>query len=429
MFHFIENKLGDILYPLSVKVGNNKTVAAISEGFLRATILTLGVAVFAIIGNFPIPAWMEFLKESGLDLHFVALQNASMNILGLYISFTIAYSYAKQCKQEPLTAGLLSLGSFLALSIQTVEGAGGTVAAFAIANLGADAMFGALIVALLTSRLYVFLKKKNLVLKMPETVPPAVTESLSPVFIAMILFAFVFFIRVGFSLTPYGNFMTFVTQAIGAPFLKIGLSIPSVIFISMLGNFVWFFGIHSNAVQAPFVPVLMTAIIANVTAYQSGEALPYLATMVVYSCISTGGGLKFALNCAMIGAKSERYRSLQKVAFVPGLFNINEPTLFGFPMILNPYMFIPLVTTPLVIGIFASVVLSIFPFSINPTSMLLPWSTPFFLKAFIGGGLYYVLLHLACLLIATLIYYPFFVLADRQSIKEEKALELSNNLE
>lgn len=426
MFNFIENRLGGFLYPLSQKIGDNKTVRAISEGFLRATLLTLGMAAFAIIGNLPIPAWLNFLKETGLAVHFTALQNASMNILGLYVSFTIAYTYAKYSKFDPLTAGLLSTASYLALLIQTVKGADGEVAAFSIKALGGDSVFGALLVGLLVSRLYVFLKNKNLTLKMPDTVPPAIAESLNPVFIAMIIFTLVFIIRVGFSYTSFGNAMTFISQIIGLPLMKIGLSIPSVILISVLGNFVWFFGIHSNVIQAPLTPLLMTSIVANITAFQAGDPLPYFEVTVVFLSVGLGGGLKLALNFAMLFAKSERYKSLEKIALIPALFNINEPTLFGFPMVLNPYMFLPLVFSPLVVGIFVSVVIYFFPFSFNPTALVLPFTTPFFVKGILGGGLYFLALNIVSLGIATAIYYPFFKMADRKALEEEIAMHAEN---
>ncbi|MFD2388146.1 hypothetical protein [Enterococcus rivorum] len=114
----LEAFLNKFLGPIANWMSNNKFFSALSEAFMRTTPVTLGAALLLIIGNFPIPAWFNFVAESGLKVHFDAVIGGTINAISLFLVFNFAYVYAKNAKQNPLTAGLLALGSFLILMPQ-----------------------------------------------------------------------------------------------------------------------------------------------------------------------------------------------------------------------------------------------------------------------------------------------------------------------
>ena len=417
----LENFLTNVIGPIAEKMNNNHSIQSIAEGFVRTTPITIGIAAFAILGNLPVTGYTEWLTNAGLKGHFDAVLNASTNALALYAVFSIAYCYAKRKGRTPITCGFMALLSFLIIMPQSLEGKDGTLIAFSTDYLGGNGILVGLIVALLIGHIYVWLCEKGLSFKLPDSVPPMVSESLSPVFIAMILVAISFGIRVGFGFTPYGNVFDFFSATIGSWLLKFGLSVPTIFLVYFLANFLWFFGIHPNTIYGPFTPLATTVILTNIADLQAGKPLTYLTISLISAFAGFGGnGNTLGLCLSMFTAKSKRYKSMLKLSLIPNIFNINEPLIFGMPLMLNPTFFVPMVFSNVIMGLVGLFAIQIFEFSYNPTMALLPWTTPVFLKNFLAGGFALLVMTLLLLLINALIYYPFFKIADRKAVVQEK---------
>lgn len=421
-FEKFEDKLMQFIGPMAMVVNSNKTLSAIAEGFMRTTPITLGIALFAIVGSLPIPGWVEWITANGIKETFDAALGASTNVLSLYIAFSIAYCFAKNAKHNAITAGFLSMAGFIILMPQTIEGKEGMVNALSTTYLGADGMVVALIVAVISAHLYCFLTDKGITFKMPDSVPPNVSSSLSPVFVAMIIFGIIVATRIAFGFTSYGNLFACITQIISIPLMRVGASLPSVLIILFLANTVWFFGIHPNTIQGPATPLFMMILLANIDAFQKGLPLPYLMLAIASMCATLGGnGNTLGLILSMFTAKSERYKSMLKLAIIPNVFNINEPLIFGMPLMLNPIFFIPMTFSCVVMGTIGWIGCQIFPYVYNPLMGLLPWTTPFFIKSVLAGGIPILATVLIALAANTLLYFPFFKIADRQAFLEEQA--------
>lgn len=426
----LEKYLEKFIGPVAKVMSENDTIQSVAEGFMRTGPITFGIFIFAILGNLPIESYTNWLTEIGLKVHFDAVLNASLNIIALYVSFTIAYSYAKRKEDNFLSCGLLSLLSFLIVMPQTVAGKEGDIAAFSLTYLGGNGVLVALILAVVISHLFHFLSKKDIKFKMPEGVPPMVSESLEPIFMAMIIVAFAFIIRVGFGYTPYGNFFSFFEQTIGAVIVKIGLSLPTIFLLYFVANLLWFFGIHPNTVYSAFVPLQMTLLMTNMADLQAGRPITYLTITLVSLFASFGGnGNTLGLCLSMFTAKSTRYKKMLKLAFIPNIFNINEPLIFGMPVMLNPVFFIPMVFCNVVMGLIGLFATQIFSFTYNPAMSLLPWTTPFFVKAIMAGGISLLLMTLFLLAVNTLMYYPFFKIADKKAYEEEQLAKVGDQIE
>ena len=423
MMEKIEAFLNRFIAPVANKMSNSDLLQAIAEGFMRTGPITFGVFIFAILSNIPVGGYNEWIAAVGLKPQFDAVMNAGLNILSLYVSFTIAYAYAKRKKTNPMSAGLLSLMSFLIIIPQTVAGKDGDVTAFNLNYLGGNGVLCALVIALCVSGLFVFLSKKNLTFKMPAGVPPMVSESLEPMFIAMIISALAFCLRFGFAMTPFGNFIDFFQQTIGGVLTGIGLSVPMIIGLVFVANVIWFFGIHPNTVYSAFTPLAMILMMTNIQDYAAGQPMTYFVPSMVYLFAGFGGnGNTLGLCLSMFTAKSERYKKMFKLSFVPNLFNINEPLIFGMPVMMNPTFFIPMTCSCLVMGILGYFAATLIPFAWNPSMSLLPFTVPFFVKAVLGnGGVTVLLIMLGLLVVNTLIYFPFFKMADKQALEEEQA--------
>ena len=424
----LESFLSSKLLPISQKLQQNKVLAALMEGFIRTSPLTLGIAFITIIGNFPIPGWTEYLAKIGVFQHVEAITNGVTGVFSLYVVYSLAYSYAKQLGSNERNSAIISLASFVMLMPQTIsttviqdgKAVEQTISALKLDFLGGQGLFIGMLTALLVTRLYSYLSKKKIMIKLPDSVPPMVTQSLAPVFVVTIIFILVFLIRILFGLTASGSIFKFFIDVVNAPLNSLVASPLSIIIIMEVLAILWFFGIHNAVLQGPLGAISMTMIVSNITAYQQGKELPYLIPSVIYMGMYAAGFMGF-VTFFMIRSKSTKMKQLGKLSFIPSIFNITEPIMFGMPIILNPLFFIPQVFTQLIAGFVTwGLTTTILPIKLNPTMSLLPWTTPTFIKMPFAGGINYTILMIICMLIGIVMWYPFIKIAD----KKEYELEL-----
>ena len=408
------------------RISQIKAIKAIQYGAMATMPLTLGVSLIAILSNLPITPWLTWLSSTGIDIHLKATIKVTMEIMALYMTFMVGYYNSKERGENPVPAAIMSLAAFLILTPQTVSYENIEIPGLSFESLGANGIFGGMLIALIVSGLFCFLTKKGLVVKMPDSIPPMVSQSLAPTFIAMIIFSLLLFSRIGFSFSPWNDYFSFINSIFGAPIISLGSTPASVIIFQVLVSLFWFFGIHPTTIISIYMPVILTASNSNLTAFLAGEPLPYLAFSATLAFFSLGGsGNTLGLSLVMpFVAKSERYKTLGKLTFAPGIFNINEPLVFGLPMMLNPIFFIPMVATALTNGIlgYLGYILGVYD-TLNP-AVSLPWIMPGFIGPLFSVGIKALVLAIIVIVIDALIYLPFFFKADRLSLIEEK---VSNN--
>lgn len=416
--------LDKYLSPVFNKFGENKYLQAISGSFFCTLPVIIIGSVFTLIANFPIQAYIDFLKSIGVYSILSLVGSASTDMISLFSVFFVAYNLAKRFQVKATPAGLLALVSFFILTPMTMSVAGveKPIAAIATSYFGSNSLFVALIVGLLIARIYVAVIQKGWVVKMPAGVPPMVADSFTPIISGAITITITVIVAAIFANTSYGNLHAFITQMVQAPMMKLGSTLPFFIILYMFMNLCWFFGIHGAAVYSAVQPIVTAINLQNLTAFQNGSSLPNMyANWVLFLKI---GGLGTTVGLCIymaFRAKSTRYRSLGRMALLPSLFNINEPLCFGMPLMLNPMMFIPLVFNPLICGLIAY-------FAMNTglvafcRGITLPWTTPPLLNGFLQGGFGVMLLQLVCLLAATFMYIPFFKVMDKKAVEAEAAL-------
>ncbi|MGO2266801.1 PTS sugar transporter subunit IIC [Vagococcus salmoninarum] len=435
----LEKFLNKFLGPVANWMSQSKFFSALSEAFMRTTPVTLGAAILMIIGNFPIPAWVAWVESSGMKVHFDSVIGATMNAISIFIVFNFAYVYARNEKQNPLSSGLLAIASFFILmpqqiAIPTLETAVETFPGQAVVTAmenkeafdtfftGGTGLMVAIFVGWLTAWLFVFLNKKNLTVKMPDTVPTNVAESLSPSILSGVIFIVFFLIRLAFAFTPFGSIFYFIFGLIQQPLQALTSSPIAIIIIFTLANLLWFFGIHPNMVYGVVMPILMANGVANMNAFRNGEPLPFLLMGVIALVCGNGfggQGSTYGLVIAMFTAKSERYKSLRKLAGPPVLFNVNEPLVFGMPLMLNPVFFIPMAIGPVLMGSAAWLMVNILDFTkLNPM-ISLPWTTPAPIVMALQGGFKYLIIFVVVFIINVVLWFPFFRIADKHAVQEE----------
>lgn len=426
MLESLENKIQKVFNPIAQKVGNNKVLQGIGQGCLATVPITIGIALTSVLINLKFAGWEEFLQKSGLYNAGQEAVNVTMSLLALYLVFTVSYSYSKIRGYQNLMASVLSLASFLILAPSTLAiGEEQTVVALTADYLGSNGIFVALFIGIGITAVYCTLMDKGIKLKMPRTVPSMVADALSSCVPALIIITGALLIKWGFTFTPFENVFSMIVTVLQKPFMSFGTSPMSFIIFTVFCNLLWFCGIHPSAITSVYTPVIIGAIVANIEAFTKGEALPYAAIIIVYLLCNIGGnGCTLGFSVSTFFAKSDKLKTMRKIVVIPNLFNINEPIIFGVPLMLNPLYFIPMVFTPLVNGLLGWGVFSLVRFSLNPAFVLgFPWVTPGFIVDFAVGGIIFALLWFVCVALDTLIYLPFTLLDDKKAYAEEQKRE------
>ena len=328
---FLEKHVG----PIAHKVSSFNVVKGLMSGMMATMPVTLGVALLSIINGLPIPPLQAFLASTGMSATITDVLVVTMNLGAIYMCASVSYSYGKVLGNKGLTSTVAAIGVLLLLIPLGHAEDGST---FIVTRyLGSSGLFVALLVALIVPKALNFLMK-HIAIPMPDSVPQFVTDSLSPMFCAIVIFTTAALVKWGMGMTSFGDVFNLINSTIATPVMFLGSSPWAVVIYFTLCNLLFFFGIHPSVLMSVYMPVIQACALANTEAFVAGQPLPYLSFIIMFSVGSVDA---LGMELALLTAKSERYKALSKIALVPALFNISEPIIFGTPIAMNPYMFIP----------------------------------------------------------------------------------------
>lgn len=429
-------KLFEKMMPAFMKFSNAKATVALKDGFVLTMPLTLIGSIFLLIANLPIKNWNKIMANLfGADwmVPLNQVTGATFDILALIAVFGIAYSYVKTSNIEAVPAGIIGIISFLILSNSFVESPSGEVVGGVIpkAWTGGQGMITSILVGLAVGAIYTWFIKKNIRIKMPESVPSGVSNAFSalvPGFVIMLLSMFIFLICdkiQGVSMTEI------IYKVLQIPMQNLSDTLPGIIIIMALISIFWWFGLHGpNIVMGIMAPILTSNALANQAVIDAGNTLAVggnakIVTVQLVDIYAKFGGAGITLGlivAALLVAKSQQVNQLSKMSLVPGLFNINEPIIFGLPIIFNPLMIVPFVLVPViaVLMTYFSIILGfIHPF----TAVQVPWTTPPIISGFLLSGWQGAVVQLAILGMATVVYFPFVKMLDKVALEQETPIE------
>lgn len=417
MFAKFEAFMNRFFVPLAHKVDNQPHLSAIKSGMVAMT-------PFAILGSFfaILPAIPNLLGESNSVSQFILSNDElfslpvklSIGLIGLYSCMAISYNLGNHYKLY--IPGCITLSTFAFLFLVATFSEDGNLD---LTNLGAKGLFTAMFVSLITVELYQFCKKRNLTIRMPEGVPDFVSRSFELIPVTLIVGGTFIIARYIF-VNTIGELPPSILTRFLAPLVGSMDNPWSVLALNFVICTIFFFGIHPSVFSPITRPIMVTFIAENIAALQDGQALPHFYTAGTSSAFFgfTGCGISIGCVVACLISKSKRYRDVGKVSLFPALFGINEPILFGAPIILNPIMFIPHVFGGAIIG---TLPMFFMHWGWLNKPIFDPPYVGVFLEGFLTNGDWRtILVNLLQLVLAVGIYVPFFKVMERQELAEEK---------
>ena len=408
--------------PVAAKIGSQRHLVAIRDGFIVTMPLMILGSFGVLINNFPIKAYINFMNnllgEGKWQAFGNNLANGTFSILALLVAFTVSYQLAKSYGKDALAAGVISVASFFSIGA-VAPAADGTVST---GGLGSKGLFLALIIGIIATEIFTrLIGNDKLVIKMPDGVPPAVSRSFAALFPAMITISIFAFITALFQAAGVVNLVDAFYNLVQQPFMGLANTYPAALLLGFISAFLWFFGLHGANIIDPFMQTInVSAIDANMEALKAGKELPYIVNKPFFDSFvnlgGTGATLGLIIAVLLFARKNAAYTTVSRMSVAPGIFMINEPMMFGLPIVLNPIMFIPYVLTPLVL-----VTTAYFATStglVPAATAIAPWTTPpiiggFLVTQSIAGGI----LAAINLVISVLIYLPFVKMAQLQDEK------------
>lgn len=357
------DSISDKLLPVANKLASNRYLSILRDAFMLAFPLTMFGSIVVVICNLPflndeIKALLNELLGSG--------QSATMSIMTVFVTFGIGYYLSKSYGVEGIFGGAISFASFLILTPFFVTSDSGEtiLSVLSLDRLGAKGMFLGMIVSFIAAEIYSRTSRKGWQIKMPDSVPPAVAKSFAALIPAILTLSIFTAINAIVTVGLNTNLHDVIYNIIQVPLVGLGSSIWATLLAIFFIQFLWFFGLHGQIlVNSVMDPVWNTLMFENLEAYKAGEHLPHIITKPFMEVFTVGlGGSGMTLAVVIIMAfflRKKQYRDVGRLALGAGIFNVNEPVIFGLPIVLNATILIPWVIAPIIVTAFNYFVMAI----------------------------------------------------------------------
>lgn len=430
-------KLTEVLGNFATKVNSFRYIMVIKNAFASL----IPVIITGAFGT--LFSAMVFDNENGLArikaLSFLAelkpissaVSYVTLSFLTIYVVFLIGIELARLNNVKGIFPGIVAVMSYLSVNPFVYEYVNAdnitVIAENVLAKQYTDTkgLFLGMFVAIASIELYCWLgRQERLKLKMPDTVPTNVSESFSALFPTILTVAII--ATAGFVIKAVTGMYAYdiIYNIVQRPLEGIVQGLPGILLLMFIAQVFWVIGIHGNQMVKPVrEPLLLAAIAVNTEAFEAGKEIPNIITMPFWDMyMSMGGsGVTIGLLIAiLLVSKREDMREITKLSLAPGIFNINEPVIFGMPIMLNPILAIPFIATPLITGTIGYVATSL-GFAAKAVVMV-PWPMPPIVNAYLAtaGDIGAVVTQIICIIVSILIYLPFVKVSNKAAIKMRK---------
>lgn len=446
------------ILPVAAKIGAQKHLVALRDAFIGMMPATMAGAIAVLLNAFMRDFPNTYLGADNAITKFFTpviavnglVWTGTLAIMAVIFSASFGYNLAKAYNVDALSGALVSLAAFimgipqsasLSLALEealpanvvdminstsatsgfaadgsTISAAGWGYFPFS-AYMGGSGLFTAIIFGFVSVIIFAKLMQKNIIIKMPDSVPPAVSRAFAaiiPGIAGLYASGLIYYLFERFVGMPI---IDWISESIQKPLLGLSQGYFAVFIIVLLVHVLWFFGLHGTNIMGPVLQSIYgVAMVENTNAYQLGEAVPYKWVAGSFEAFVWPGGAGVTLMlliAILLFSKRADYKTVGKLGIGPGLFNINEPVMFGLPIVLNQLFIIPFIVAPLVtatIAYFATTLGLVAPVVVNVI-----WVMPTILSGFLatGGDWRAIILTIINLAVALLIWAPFIIAANK----------------
>ena len=403
--------LNKYVVPPLTALSENTYLSAIRAGMVAIVPLTIIGGLFMVAAFLPVTGWDKVVAPY-LSLLQIPV-TATFGLLAVFVCFAIGYDLGHRLKQEAIVSASMATLVFLMIQLKLDD------QSLSMDGLGSKGLFTAILIAVIAVRVQKLFTDQNLVIKLPQNVPPIVYESflsLSPMCFLVAVFWLIRFVL--------GLDINHALQTAFTPLVFALNTLPGILVFVFLVTLLWSVGINGdNTLDAIVGPIFLQYLAANVEAASHGQPLPYVTALGFFTTfVNVGGtGATIGLALVMLRSKEPGYRKISRLSLPTQVFGINEPIFFGFPIVLNPIFMIPYVISALILTTGSYLLMS--SGVIQKPFVNVPWTTPPIIGHYLvsGGDWKAAVWGAVSILIAMAIYFPFAKAAERQRLKAEAA--------
>ena len=404
--------LNKYVVPPLTALSENTYLSAIRAGMVAIVPLTIIGGLFMVAAFLPVTGWDKVVAPY-LSLLQIPV-TATFGLLAVFVCFAIGYDLGHRLKQEAIVSASMATLVFLMIQLKLDD------QSLSMDGLGSKGLFTAILIAVIAVRVQKLFTDQNLVIKLPQNVPPIVYESflsLSPMCFLVAVFWLIRFVL--------GLDINHALQTAFTPLVFALNTLFGILVFVFLVTLLWSVGINGdNTLDAIVGPIFLQYLAANVEAASHGQPLPYVTALGFFTTfVNVGGtGATIGLALVMLRSKEPGYRKISRLSLPTQVFGINEPIFFGFPIVLNPIFMIPYVISALILTTGSYLLMS--SGVIQKPFVNVPWTTPPIIGHYLvsGGDWKAAVWGAVSILIAMAVYFPFAKAAERQRLKAEAAL-------
>lgn len=414
------DKMYEVLGSVAGKLNENIYINSIKDGMLAYMPFTFIASIFLIIAFLPIQPYQDFMT-SGFGEGFVPaltmVNNASLGIGGVLVLLTVSRNLAEKMEINALQIQLTALVSYLLLVPFGADEAGNFIS---VTFLGAQSIFLSLIISIVVCLMYRAVDRKGLKIKMPASVPPAVSAPFESIIPSLVCITVFWLVRLGIDNFNGTSALEIFNSILGAPLQAAGGSLIGIILVKMFSQLLWFFGIHGDSItNAVMTPIFQVLQMDNQAASLAGSVPTNIICQSFWDSFASIGIIGSIIAICLI-ARSKRYKEMKKIAMVPYIFNVGEPTLFGIPLMMNVIYFIPFLLANVASILISYVAMATGLVPVCTGLAQVPWTTPLIISGYFAtGSIAGSILQIVCIVAVVLIWLPFVKIADKQICEEE----------
>lgn len=421
--------------PTANKIAAQRHVVAIKDGVVATMPLTIVGSLFLILSFLPIPGYSDFIASSGIGRYFSFISDACFGIVGMVACLAVAYrlTVGYGMHELALSNAIIAVSSFFVTMIPSAVNGN-----ISMGYLGAKSLFTGVIIAIVTVEFVNKVLKRGLVITLPESVPPAISKTFMSLIPGVIVISFWGVVTAILANTTFANFHDAVNVIVGTPLRFASTSLVGQLTAVLLTTILWCAGIHGATIVSGIMdPIWLENTLHNAALAAQGIENIYSNGYIISSAAFTDMTIKIGGSGSTIGfvllmlfrARSKQLKEVGKLSITPSLFNINEPVIFGTPIVMNPILIVPFILNPVLITIISWFLMKWdlvkIPF------VMVPWTTPPIIAGFLSSGfsMSVVFLNIFSIILSIVVFYPFFKIYDAQLAADESDVKKEDSLE